>query len=138
PLIKSLGFFTTFLGIERDRGENPSLLWTAPDGTEYWIHEDGRPSYRRAVVSEKKVGDGTLLNIAAPNRKMLEHKLRELKRQYRAIDPIALLQEGTRNSRRIQEYLRHGLQLGPVTTFPGILAMLWLFHLHKTSVPFCL
>jgi len=79
------------------------------------------------------------LKISASTQKQILQKLGELKQLYPQIDPASLLIEVTYSSHRINDYVQlgNGLQLGPATTFSGILAMLWLFHVDNTGVPWC-
>lgn len=132
-LVAALGFWSTFLGISRDRGDNPDLLWTAADGTQYWMGEGGNIELRKAYGKLVTEGEVARFEIRSPNMKLLRNKLGHLKSKIPDLDIQQIESDAIRTSERLSKALKQSVEMGPARTFRGAFVILWLFCLAQTG-----
>lgn len=138
-LSKQLLFISSFLNIDRERGNHPPLKGGKTDsGEEIHLLAGGKPIYGKPTVESTKNGNEVVLNIKARSKKELRKILKGLNRKYPQIDIDNIIENSDLETSYLNEPIKITQTIGGDKALNGITktALNYGVYINKDYEPF--
>lgn len=106
-LAKQLSFLSTFLNIQRERGEHPTFKGaTTKSGEEIHLLSGGKPYYSKPTVETITNNNETVINISARNDKELKQIANGLAKKYPQVSADDIILNATHKAEYLKEPIK--------------------------------
>jgi len=138
-LSKQLLFLSSFLNVDRDRGNHPKLKGAKTDsGEEIHLLVGGKPYYAKPSVETINKDNEVILNIKARSEKELKQILKGLGRKFPQIDIEEIVKKSILETSYLKEPIKITQTIGGEKALNGItkIGLNYCIHTSKNFLPF--
>lgn len=133
-LSKQLLFLSTFLNIQRERGDHPTLKGaTTKSGEEIHLLSGGIPSYSKPTVETIADNNKIVINIRARNEKELKQIAKGLAKKYRQVSADDIITMATHKTGYIKEPIKVTQTIGGDVALNAISKIGINYFVYKTK-----
>lgn len=133
-LSKQMLFLSSFLNIDRDRGNHPILKGAkTQSGEEIYLLSGGKPYFSKPIVETTTRENEIVLNIRARNEQELKQIAKGLKRKYPKIDVDEIINKANHTHAYLNEPIKITQTIGGKDALNAIVKIALNYYIYKTK-----